>query len=145
MQDFMPLAVQFAKNHTLLIAAWVAIFLMVVYQLFQAATVKVKLISNAQATSLINNQDAVVIDLRSPDEFKHGHIAGSQQFLPTDIKTQNLGKLEHHKDTPVILVCANGAASRTSANILAKNKFSRVYVLNEGIAGWKNANLPLVK
>lgn len=145
MEEFMPMATEFAKNHTLLIAAWVAIFVIVIFQLVKSLTSKVKILSNAEATSLINNEDAVVIDLRSIDEFKRGHIAGSLEFIPTDIKNRNLGKLEQHKDRHVILVCANGFTARSSAQLLTKQGFAHVYVLNEGIMGWKSQNLPLVK
>ncbi|MCK3658063.1 rhodanese-like domain-containing protein [Pasteurellaceae bacterium Pebbles2] len=145
MEEFMPLAVQFAKNHTLLVAAWVAIFIATVYVFVKSIFSKVKVISNSQAVALINNQDAVVIDLRTIDEFKRGHIINSQQFVPSDIKNHNLGKLEQHKDVPVILVCNTGMTARSSAEILAKQGFAQVYALQEGISGWNAANLPLVK
>lgn len=145
MEEFMPLAIQFAKNHTLLVAAWVAVFVATIYVFVKTAFSKVKTISNAQAVALINEQDAVVIDLRSIDEFKRGHIIHSQQFVPTDIKNHNLGKLEQHKDKPIIVVCATGMTSRTAAETLAKQGFSQVHTLQEGIAGWNAANLPLVK
>ncbi|TDQ57652.1 rhodanese-related sulfurtransferase [Mesocricetibacter intestinalis] len=145
MQEFMPMATEFAKNHTILVIAWVAVFLMLVYHLVKAATSKIKVVGNAQATSLINNEDAVVIDLRTIDEFKRGHIVNSLQFVPSDIKNHNVGKLEQHKNVPVILVCVNGLSAQSSAELLAKQGFSRVYALQEGIAGWRAANLPLVK
>lgn len=145
MEEFMPLAMQFAKNHTLLIAAWVAIFIATIYVFIKTALSKVTLVSNSQAISLINDKDAVVIDLRSLDEFKRGHIIHSQQFVPSDIKNHNLGKLEQHKDVPVILVCATGMNAKSSAEQLSKQGFSQVYALQEGIAGWTAANLPLVK
>ncbi|WP_439240288.1 MULTISPECIES: rhodanese-like domain-containing protein [unclassified Lonepinella] len=145
MEEFMPLATQFAKNHTLLVVAWVAIFVATIYVFVKSALSKVKLITNSQAVALINNKDAVVIDLRSIDEFKRGHIIHSKQFLPSDIKKHNLGKLEQHKEMPMILVCATGAVANTSAEILSKQGFSEVYALQEGIAGWNAANLPLVK
>lgn len=52
---------------------------------------------------------------------------------------------EQHKETPVILVCATGVTSSTSAEILAKQGFNHVYTLKEGLAGWRAANLPLVR
>ncbi|WP_386695182.1 MULTISPECIES: rhodanese-like domain-containing protein [unclassified Lonepinella] len=145
MEEFMPLAAQFAKNHTLLVVAWVAVFIATIYVFVKSALSKVKLVNNSQAVALINNKDAVVIDLRSIDEFKRGHIINSKQFLPTDIKKHNLGKIEQHKEMPIILVCATGAVANTSAEILSKQGFVEVYVLQEGIAGWNAANLPLVK
>ncbi len=145
MEEFMPLAIEFAKNHSLMVASWVAIFIFVIYSFVQAAFSKVKVVNNAQATNLINNQDGVVIDLRSIDDFKRGHIAGSQHYLPTDIKNHNLGKLEQHKNKPVILACLNGLSARSSASLLVKQGFTQVYVLNEGIAGWNASRLPLIK
>ena len=145
MEEFLTQAVPFAKNHPLLVGAWIAIFVATIYTFVKSALSKVKLLSNSEATALINNQNAVLIDLRSIDEFKRGHIVNSLQFLPTDIKNHNIGKLEQHKDTPVILVDATGVVARASAEILAKQGFSHVYALNEGIAGWNAANLPLVK
>ena len=103
------------------------------------------MIENTEAIALINNQNAVVIDLRSMDDFNKGHIINSLNLLPTEIKNHNVGKIEQHKETPVILVCANGVTSASSAEILAKQGFSHVYSLKEGLAGWRAANLPLVK
>ncbi|WP_077064985.1 rhodanese-like domain-containing protein [Mannheimia massilioguelmaensis] len=145
MEELMPMAITFAKNHTLLVVAWIAVFVFVLVQFIKSATSKVKIVSNAEATSLINNQDAIVIDLRNSDEFKRGHIAGSMEFSATDIKNQNLGKLEQYKERHLILTCANGITARSSAQLLSKQGFSHVYTLNEGISGWRAENLPLVK
>lgn len=145
MEEFMPMAIQFAKNHTLLVGSWVAIFVATIYVFVKSALSKVKTVSSAQAVALMNNQDAVVIDLRSIDEFKRGHIIGSQQLVPSDIKNKNLAKLEQHKDKPIIVVCANGISSNASAELLAKQGFNQVYTLHEGIAGWNASHLPLVK
>lgn len=145
MEEFLTLATPFIKNHTLMVVGWIAIFIAFIYVNFKAVTSKVKLVSNAEAVALMNNQNAVVIDLRTIEEFKRGHIINSLEFVPSDIKNHNLGKLEQHKDVPVILVCASGVSARASGEILAKQGFNHVYVLQEGIAGWNAENLPLVK
>ena len=139
MEEFMPMAIVFAKNHTLIVVAWVAVFVMVIYSLIKTATSKSKVIDNAEAVVLMNNQNAVVI------EFSNGHIINSLNLLPTEIKNQNIGKIEQHKETPVILVCTNGAISGASAEILAKQGFNHVYTLKEGLTGWRAANLPLIR
>ncbi|PJG83266.1 rhodanese-like domain-containing protein [Caviibacterium pharyngocola] len=145
MQEFIPMATAFAKNHTLMVMAWIAVFVMVIYTTVKALTTKVKIVDNAEAVRLMNNEEAIVIDLRTLDEFERGHIINSINVLPSEIKNQNLGKIEHHKDTPVILACATGMTAGASAELLAKQGFSRVYSLKEGITGWRSANLPLVK
>ena len=55
------------------------------------------MITNPEAVHLMNNEEAVVIDLRSIDEFQRGHIIGSVNLLPTEIKNHNVGKIEHHQ------------------------------------------------
>ncbi len=62
-------------------------------------------------SQLVNKQNAVIIDLRSIEEFLRGHIAGSQNVLPSDIKQHNLSKLEQYKEQPVIVVCASEMTS----------------------------------
>ncbi|EJS87870.1 hypothetical protein AAUPMC_14905, partial [Pasteurella multocida subsp. multocida str. Anand1_cattle] len=62
------MAKAFAQNHTLMVLAWVMVFFMVIYTFVKDFTSKVKVVTNAEAVSLMNNEDAVVVDLRSIDE-----------------------------------------------------------------------------
>lgn len=59
---------------------------MVIYTFVKDFTSKVKVVTNAEAVSLMNNEDAVVVDLRSIDEFERGHIINSVNILPAEIK-----------------------------------------------------------
>ncbi|MFD0966919.1 rhodanese-like domain-containing protein [Seminibacterium arietis] len=145
MQEYLPMAIEFAKNHTLMVIAWIAVFIMVVYTFFKSITTKVKTIDNTELVRIINSQDATVIDIRTVDEFERGHIINSIHLLPTEIKNNNVGKIEHHKEHPVVLVCATGMNANSSAELLAKQGFTQVYALKEGITGWCSSNLPLVK
>ncbi|HHH4895526.1 TPA: rhodanese-like domain-containing protein, partial [Escherichia coli] len=98
-----------------------------------------------EATRLINKEDAVVVDLRQRDDFRKGHIAGSINLLPSEIKANNVGELEKHKDKPVIVVDGSGLQCQEPANALTKAGFAQVFVLKEGVAGWAGENLPLVR
>ncbi|WP_449450477.1 rhodanese-like domain-containing protein, partial [Streptococcus suis] len=99
--------------------ARVMVFFMVIYTFVKDFTSKVKVVTNAEAVSLMNNEDAVVVDLRSIDEFERGHIINSLNILPAEIKKNNVGKIHHHKDTPVILACATGMSAGASAELLS--------------------------
>lgn len=145
MQEFLPDAIEFAHKHTLLTVSWVAIFAMVIYTYFKSATEKFKTVQYSEAIRLINNEDALVVDLRTLDEFQRGHIINSVNLLPSDIKNANLGKIEQHKEKALILVDANGVNASTSAALLSKQGFNKVYLLKEGISAWTGANLPIVK
>ena len=145
MQEFIPMATAFAQKHTLLTVSWFAIFVMVIYTFYKNATSKFKVINHNEVVRLMNTDEAVVVDLRSLEEFQRGHIIGSVNVLPSEIKNQNVGTIESHKEKAIVLVDINGVSAPTSAALLTKQGFNRVFVLKEGISAWAGANLPLVK
>lgn len=135
----------FIQSHTILSMAWIALFVAVIVMTFKSRFSAVKSIDNGEATRLINQANGVLVDIRSPDEFRKGHIVDSLNLLPSAIKANNLGELEKHKTQPVVVVCATGMTARTVAEDLSKQGFVQVHVLREGIAGWSGAHLPLVQ
>lgn len=76
-------------------------------------------------------QGAVILDVRSPGEYKQGHIKGSMN-APLNELSRHLSKLK--KDTPVITCCASGMRSASAKSILKSNGFSHVH--NGG--GWSS-------
>ncbi|AGI31702.1 TPA: rhodanese-like domain-containing protein [Mannheimia haemolytica] len=136
---------QFFANHTLMVFAWVALLIAVIFSFYKSATQKYKIVDNAQATQLINKEEAVVVDLRSDEEFRAGHIIDSIHVLPSDIKAAKINQIDKYKARPVIVVDTNDFTSGGVAADLAKQGFSRVYVLKEGIGGWRAASLPTIK
>ena len=141
MQEIM----QFISRHPVLSIAWVALLVAVLFTTFKGLMSKVKVITRGEVTRLINKEDAVVVDLRQRDDFRKGHIAGSLNLLPAEIKANNVGELEKHKDKPVIVTDGSGMQATESASLLLKAGFEKVFVLKEGIAGWSGENLPLVR
>lgn len=142
---FAQQAQQFATNHTIMVVAWVAIFVAVLISLYKGATSKIKVVDNAGLTALINNEDGVVLDIRSDDDFRAGHIIDSVHIYPTDIKTGKTQSIEKYKDRPVIVADNNGLTAQGTANALVKLGFTKAYALKDGILGWRGASLPLVK
>lgn len=141
MQEIM----QFASNHTILCLAWVVLFVLVIVTTVKGMFSKVKTISRGEATRLINKEDAVVVDVRSRDEYRKGHISGALNVAAADIKKGSFGELEKHKAQPIIVVCATGQSAGEPAAQLSAAGFSQVAVLKDGIGGWSGENLPLVR
>ncbi|WVD71243.1 rhodanese-like domain-containing protein [Orbus wheelerorum] len=137
--------IPFVKNHPLLSLGWIALFIVIIYLTIKSKLSKVKTISNAQTINMMNKQNAVIVDLRSADNFKKGHITEAVNILPIDIKNGSIKSLEKHKEFPVILVDDNGMLVNASGDILVKQGFEQVFALKDGIAGWNGENLPLVK
>ncbi|ARU96326.1 rhodanese-like domain-containing protein [Tatumella citrea] len=141
MQDYM----EFAHNHLVLCLAWVVLLVLVIVTTFKGLFSKVKTVSRGEATHLINKQDAVVVDVRSRDDYRKGHISGAVNLAAADIKKGNLAEIEKFKTQPVIVVCATGQSAGEAASQLSAAGFVNVSVLKDGISGWSGENLPLVR
>ncbi|MEA3424789.1 MAG: rhodanese-like domain-containing protein [Bacteroidota bacterium] len=72
---------------------------------------------------------AQIIDVRTPVEFRGGHIKGSVN-IPLDTLHQQMSKIK--KNQPVITCCASGMRSASAKQILLSNGYTEVY--NGG--GW---------
>ncbi|MEI6413796.1 MAG: rhodanese-like domain-containing protein [Pseudomonadota bacterium] len=96
------------------------------------------------ATVLINQKDALMLDIRTTGDFAKGHIIGAMN-LPANGLGQQLGILEKHKQRPIIVSCRSGAQSSHACQTLRKAGFPQVYNLRGGILAWQNANLPLTR
>lgn len=103
-----------------------------------------KVLRPAALTGLINRENALVVDLRAANDFEKGHIPGSKNVLISQFDPENK-KLAAAKALPVVVVCKDGQASSGAAKRLRKAGFEQVYMLDGGIAGWQQADLPLVK
>lgn len=101
-------------------------------------------VTSQQLTSLVNSQQAAVIDLRDPAEFRKGHIVDAIN-IPYAKIDERIGELEKLRERPLILVCKMGQfSSATGKKLLAKG-FKQVYRLSGGIGDWQAMQLPLVK
>lgn len=137
MQEIM----QFVSNHPMFSLALVVLLGVVIFTTFQSRFSKVGDIASGEAIRLINKEDIVIIDMRTRDDCRKGHIAYNLNLAASDIKSGNLGKLEKAKGKPVIGVYASSVTSRDPAINPLKAGFERVDVLKEGISGWSGENL----
>ena len=133
----------FLTNHPALSAgALVVILLLLMLEILRAKRSTFK-ITAQQATQLINHDNAVVVDLRSTEQFKKGHIIGAQSILSKSI-WDNAKKLEKFKTKPLIMVCEQGVESQKIAVFLLKHGYN-VFALAGGMRGWQAADMPIVK
>jgi rhodanese-related sulfurtransferase len=131
--------IEFATNHWEMASLFVALLAVVIWVEKKGGP---NSLSTAEATNMMNNESAVVLDIRPAAEFKTGHITSAINIPSTKLKDQ-MKTLEIHKSNPIILVCKTGMTSGASAKELQKEGFN-VYKMQGGIAEWQGANLPLV-
>lgn len=103
-----------------------------------------KKVSPSVATTMINHQDAVVLDVRGDNEFGEGHVVNAVH-IPLTYLSEQLDKLERYRDRPIIPICRNGQQSATACATLKKHGFENVCSVSGGIVAWQDANLPLTK
>ena len=135
--------IEFASNNMILAGIWLALVVMLIYSYISALTSPIKEVNTHEATLLINKQDAVILDTRPAKEFSKGHILNARQLKPEEIREKKFQKLEKHKDTPIIVVCAMGNSARATATAMAKEGFSDVRILKGGMNAWQSASLPI--
>ncbi len=93
------------------------------------------------AAKLESTPDKIILDVRTPDEFKEGHIPGAIN-IDWNGNDFNSKVSELDKNKPVFLYCYGGGRSAAGAKALKKKGFTNVYDLEGGMAAWRKAGLP---
>jgi len=91
---------------------------------------------------------AVLIDVREPEEWQHGHISGSVpaprgllEFFADPTSPRHKDQLDPGRR--MIVVCASGARASLAAATLKTMGYSDVAILDGGLKGWTGAGLPV--
>lgn len=104
----------------------------------------VKHVKAEEAASLVKEGKVQVLDVRTADEYKEGHIKGAKNIDFTENSFESeVAKLD--KTKPWLVHCQSGRRSTESLEALQKLGFQHVYHLDGGIKGWKEAGKPLEK
>jgi len=109
-----------------------------------AAPAPVKHVKAHDAQKLLSQTNLVILDIRTPEEFKSFHIAGATNidFHGSDFE-QRVKSLD--KSKTYLVHCASGGRSTQSLKFFQKYDFQSIYHLDGGINAWKNAGLPVAK
>ncbi|MCL1079591.1 rhodanese-like domain-containing protein [Parashewanella spongiae] len=137
--------IEFFQANPILCLAWVGLFFGVIFSMIKTATLKYKNVNAQELTTLINREDAKVIDVRSKDEFRKGHIVDALNVPLSEIKNNQAPALEKLKSSPIILVCKAGMTSSQAAQLLVTQGFENVHNLKGGMGEWQAANMPVSK
>lgn len=105
-------------------------------------------VSAQEAYSLIqDNQDNsgfVVLDVRTPDEFGSGHLAGALNLDVNSSAFRTEADKLYKKDT-YLVYCRSGGRSSTAVSIMKELKFTRIYHMTGGITEWNSEGLPTIR
>lgn len=102
----------------------------------QNAAAEFKNISAGEFAKIKKDENAIVVDVRTPAEIAEGYITGATVFA--DINGNNfeseIGKLD--KNRTYIVYCRSGARSSRASEYMINNGFTKVYNLSGGISNW---------
>lgn len=103
-------------------------------------------ISVQDAAALLQNppQGLVILDVRTPAEFREGHLPGAVNMDyfggPFETQVQSLPKT-----APVLLYCRTGNRSGSAYDVMTKAGIGNILHMNEGITKWQQLGLPQEK
>ncbi len=132
---------EFITNHLLLVITFLALTGALIWNIFFDPVNKAA-VDALQTTTLINHDDAVVVDVRSIAEFNKGHIVNAIN-IPLNGLAKQLQQLDKYKDKPVVVACRSGSRSAMACKTLMKSGFQDVHNLRGGMMAWQSAGLPI--
>ncbi|AMQ88510.1 rhodanese-like domain-containing protein [Marinobacter sp. LQ44] len=132
---------EFVVNHYILVSLFVAFLVAILVLESRRGGTK---ISAQGAVTLINKDEAVVVDIRDRKEFGEGRITGSINIPLNSLKSR-AHELSKFKDKQIIVADKMGQHSAMAVKQLNAEGYANVVRLNGGIADWRASNLPLVK
>lgn len=96
----------------------------------------------AASEALAANPDAVLLDIRTPEEVAEARIAGALNidFYAPDFRDQ-IADLD--RDATYIVYCRSGSRSSQAESLFADLGFNDVRTVDGGIIAWFEAGLPL--
>ena len=103
-------------------------------------------ISVQDAAALLQNppQGLVILDVRTPAEFREGHLPGAVNMDyfggPFETQIQSLPKT-----APVLLYCRTGNRSGSAYDVMTKAGIGNILHMHEGIIKWQQLGLPQEK
>jgi phage shock protein E len=102
----------------------------------------VNLTSPEAKALLAKNGSMVLLDVRTPEEYRQAHLRGSQLIPLSELEKR---VQEVPKNKPLLVYCAVGARSLTAAKYLSSKGFKDVYQISDGLVGWYKNGFPIEK
>jgi len=136
---------EFVTNNLILFAALIGVMVMLIKAELDHQSNKGTQVSPSTAIRLMNNQDdALILDIRTAAEYKTGHIKGAKN-LPLSDFSGGIDKFSDYKKKSVLIYCNTGSTATRAIKILKTSGFEFINNLEGGVAAWKEASMPLSK
>jgi rhodanese-related sulfurtransferase len=96
------------------------------------------LLSSEEMKELMLLDSVQLIDVRSLEAFREGHLKGAQNLVYDEDFIEKIQQLD--KSKPVAVYCRTGRRSEKCSKILKNAGFEEIYQLKDGLSQWKFKN-----
>jgi len=138
MEEFLP----FVARNPVLFALFAIVTVALIANELHGMLRGGKRLTPSEAVRLSNDRDAQFIDVRSPADFKRGHVIGAIN-VPSNKLDEHKKALDKVKGRPLIAYCALGGTAPTVVEKLRQRGVEEVYAMRGGINAWQGAGLPI--
>ncbi|MFM8771671.1 MAG: rhodanese-like domain-containing protein [Candidatus Kapaibacterium sp.] len=95
------------------------------------------------AKMLRKDRSVILLDVRTPEEYKQGHLKGCKLMNFYDADFRDRAK-KLPKDKRIVLYCRSGRRSADAMSYLTSIGYSRVFNMLGGIIAWQKDRQPVV-
>src|SRR5690606_12269678 len=92
---------------------------------------------NPQSAKKKMKKDIIVLDVRTGEEYKSGHLEGAVNIDVLDSTTFHNQIENLDKDKTYLVYCRSGKRSANAANIMNQKGFANVFNMKGGILAWE--------
>ena len=128
------------KNKNIIFAIVIIILIVavvVVMSLSGTSNSVIQTPTSAEISEIIKNKNITIIDVRTDEEYKTGHVEGAINIPYDEIEK----KVNYDKDQAIAVYCRTGVRSSEAAKTLEKMGYTKIYDLG----GIENFNVELTK
>ena len=132
---------KFVQDNIYLVAIAVLSGGMLIWPLLRSGGMGGASVSTLEATLLLNQKDAMLIDVRDAAEYGRGHILNARNVPLAQIEAQ-AASLAKNKQKPLVLYCESGRQAGAATARLRRDGYENAVTLTGGLASWRQAGLP---
>jgi len=134
--------VEFSTSHPVLVLSFFAISGLILFTEFRNISQKFSTVGPSAAIAVINQEDAVLLDVREMNEVKTGML-DKAIHIPMSALKKRLPELDKFREKSILVYCRSGSRSGSVCRTLSSRGFEKVYNLAGGIMAWEDAHLPV--
>lgn len=135
--------VAFFLEHWLLSSGFLIVGFLLIVNEWRRYFLGIEGVTVQQLVNLMNQEGAIVVDVRAVTQFAQGHILGAINIVQSEFVKQ-LNVLTKYKNKPLILVDVSDPKVAKLKKALSDYPF-KIYYLAGGMASWHSNGMPVVK